>query len=644
MKFRWFLICALVFGQTVLATASGERRWTRVSSPNFTVVGDASESEIRGAAVRFELFRQTLQELFSDRKLSNVPTTVFVFKSGAELNSFAANAADNQTDNSAIGFLRAGEAANYIALTVEGDSQTEFQSVFHDYADLLLEKSFGRAALPPWTSEGLAEYYETLTGDEQNIRLGATAEENLRFLREQNFVPLERLLALDYYTLRTQGNHGKSIFYAESWALIHYLQEANRGARRGELKTFLNLLTTGREAKAAFAEAFQTDLPTLEKELREYARQRSFPNRNVLLKNNSDFAAAMPSAVLTESESLTYQSELLISLDRLDEAANLLRRAVALDARSTGALAALGETLARQNKFDEARAAFEKAVSLDARNYLSLFRYADALRRETLPDEKFVRPISDEKTAQITDLLTRSIALNPNFAASYRLMALVNLANNVDLKDAVTLLGKARTLEPGDEQILLDLGRVYFRLEKFDEARALARQVFASAAETATRANAQILLGNIASLEEQLRQIRERNARGNADNQPKMELSAEELINQSLNEALRKPRSGEKRAVGYLSDINCDGKKVNFTVRLAEQNANKLLRLSADDFLSVRFMAFTAQASGKPVGCGARTPEDFVVVSYRPLPAPQNKFDGEIVAVEFVPKTFQLRF
>ncbi len=235
--------------------------------------------------------------------------------------------------------------------------------------------------------------------------------------------------------------------------------------------------------------------------------------------------------------------------------------------------------------------------------------------------------------------------MNPEFAEAYRLSAFVNFANNSDLNDAVAQLNKALLLEPGNELDALDLGRIYYRQEKFDEARALARKVFAFSEDSLTRANAQVLLNNINSLEEQLKQIRERNARlqKGENDLPAIQLTPEELINQSLNEALRKPKAGEKRAVGYLSQVACDDKTINFVIKPKNQQAGQTLKLSANDFLSVAFMAFTAEASGKQVGCGARQPEDFVVVTYRPTGQIKPTLDGEAVAIEFVPKTFELK-
>jgi Flp pilus assembly protein TadD len=646
MKFR-VLLCLIYALLSLPVLTFANESWTRIASTNFTLVGNVDEKEIRGVGIKLERFRETFQELFPSRKFNTGQITVFVFKNSQDLKSFQPVRTESDAGNSPRSYLISGDGINYIALSADSESSKAFQSIFHDYIHFIINKNFGRPVAPPWINEGLAEYYQTFRFEnEMNSHLGEVPEENLRLLQEQSLIPLERFFAFDYYTLRNQGNHGKSIFYAESWALIHYLQEGNKGVRREQLKTFLNFLIDNQPPSVAFEKAFQTDYAGMEKELKTYVAQRSFTNRIVALKNNPNFNLEMQSESLTDSDIMTYQGDLLLHLNRLDEAVNLLQRAVALDPKNAFAYASLGATLARQNKFDEARSLFEKSISLAPKNHLPYFYYADAIRRQAVTDENFARPFTDEQSERIAELLERTIQLNPDFAEAYRLSAFVNFANNRNLNDAVATLNKAILIEPGNEHYALDLGRVYYRQEKFDQARNLARKVFAFAEEAGTRAKAQVLLSNVNSLEEQLRLIRERNARRDKGEKESstIEYTPEELINQSLNEALRKPRPGEKRMVGYLSNINCEDKEINFLVRTKDQSVNQMLKLRADDFLSVAFMAFTAEANGKQMGCGVRKPEDFVVVTYRSSSSEvKTDSDGGIVAVEFVPKTFVLK-
>ena len=102
----------------------------------------------------------------------------------------------------------------------------------------------------------------------------------------------------------------------------------------------------------------------------------------------------------------------------------------------------------------------------------------------------------------------------------------------------------------------------------------------------------------------------------------------------ALNEALRKPREGETRALGTLTRVECGQKGATFHV----QAGARTLKLQAGDMSGVQFMAFTSEAGGQ-IQCGPRRPESHVVVTYRA----KGGEGGELVAVEFVPPKFELK-
>ena len=84
--------------------------------------------------------------------------------------------------------------------------------------------------------------------------------------------------------------------------------------------------------------------------------------------------------------------------------------------------------------------------------------------------------------------------------------------------------------------------------------------------------------------------------------------------------------------------IDCSQKGLVFQIKVG----NKVLKLQSESFDNLQIVAFTTEA-GNQIGCGARKPENAVVVTYRALTDTRAKADGEIVAIEFVPNTFQLK-
>ena len=103
------------------------------------------------------------------------------------------------------------------------------QVVYHEFVHLLVNNSV--RSMPLWFNEGLAEYYATF----EVQRVGRIArprnvqEDHVLLLRDR-FLPLESIVAVDHDSPLYNESDKTSIFYAESWALVHYLLMGSRAS------------------------------------------------------------------------------------------------------------------------------------------------------------------------------------------------------------------------------------------------------------------------------------------------------------------------------------------------------------------------------------------------------------------------------
>ena len=75
----FIFFCLLAFQP--LQTVAAKETWTSIRSRNYTLIGNASEEDIRTMAVQLERFRDVFTRQFKDAALNSpVPTTVIVFK------------------------------------------------------------------------------------------------------------------------------------------------------------------------------------------------------------------------------------------------------------------------------------------------------------------------------------------------------------------------------------------------------------------------------------------------------------------------------------------------------------------------------------------------------------------------------------
>jgi hypothetical protein len=210
--FALVLLCFLIADQKV---AEAKDAWVMVRSQNFQLIGNAGEKEIRRVATKLEQFRDVFIRLFPGAKFETpVPTTVIVFKSMGSYKPF------NPGNN--VGYFQKGQDVNYITLTTEANGQNPFSVIYHEYVHLLVDNTSGN--VPVWFNEGLAEYYSSFDIEEdRKAHLGELIPYHLQTLREDKLLPLRTLFAVDHYSPYYNESGKRGVFYAESWALVHYL-------------------------------------------------------------------------------------------------------------------------------------------------------------------------------------------------------------------------------------------------------------------------------------------------------------------------------------------------------------------------------------------------------------------------------------
>ncbi len=655
--FKFLLALSLLLLLDAQTSVAAKDVWTSVRSQNFHLVGNASEKEIRQAATRLEQFRRVFSTLLQNARMSDsVPTTVVVFKSMSAYKPF------NPQGNA--GYFQPGEDVNYITLSVEtGGHDSPFAVIFHEYLHLLIKNNLSANA-PAWISEGLAEFYSTLevAKDEKSATIGKPISHHVYYLRDQKMLPLRTLLMVDHASPHYNERSKRGVFYAQSWALAHYLMLGKQRQRAPQLTRYLELIGQGRTQQESFEKAFGTDAEAIEKELRDYIRRDTYPVNTYSFTEKLGFDQTMQSEPLSEAQAFTYLGDLALHTQLLDEAERQLQKAHALDANSAMTQSSLGMLRMRQQRFAEAKEHLRRAVSLDARNHLAHYYYAFTLSREGMNEANFISSYAPETAAAMRASLKKSIELKPDFAGSYHLLGFVNLVAGEQIEESIQLLKRAIALAPGEQELYLVLAQLYVRKEDFEGARKLVEPLAQNAPDPQTKASAQSVLDSITRYQEQLakfksqREEMEREAarqenggraedpgdaskpvlrrRTDLNNEEAVGMSAEEALALAIREAMRKPQAGETRARGILTRIECNQKGAIFHINTGAQ----VLKLNGADMSGIQFMAFTQEAGGQ-IGCGARKPESHVVVTYRP----KEKTGGDLVAVEFVPASFQFK-
>jgi tetratricopeptide (TPR) repeat protein len=624
-------------------TARAKDVWTSVRTKNFFLIGNASEKEIRQAATRLEQFRYVFSQLLPKANLASpVTTTVVVFKSDSAYTPFKP-VYNGKTSKWVAGYFQPGDDVNYITLTSEKYGEDNpYATIFHEYAHFIVNNNLGDP--PVWFNEGLAEYYSTfdVSDGDKKITLGAPVRNHVYLLRER-FMPLQDLLHVTHGSPAYNESDKNGVFYAESWALVHYLLQGNKGQRVAQLGRFSSLVAAGKPVEESFQQAFQTDFKTMEKELQNYVKNSTYQVQVFDLAKPLVFDAEMQTAPLSEGEAQAYLGDLLLHTNRLDDADARLRQALSLSPDSAQAHASLGMVRVRQNKFDEAEAELKRAVEGNSQNYLAHYYYADAVFRKTVGEGRIVTSFPADDARSMRAELRRAIELNPAFAESYYELAFVSLVTGEEMDEAARLLAQARKLEPSRHAYALLLAQIHVRRQEFSAARQLLEPVSRSAtAEARERGEAQSLLATIQMIEDQIAKHGKDSVvfgggnGGEAAGAGGAQQTAATV--ESVKPTIKRRTNGEQ-VRGTLTRIDCPGGSVVvFNVRVGD----RVLRLRAESFGRIEFTSYVPSMAGAALGCGVRKPENLVYVTFRRATEPKPKFDGELLAVDFVTPDIEL--
>ena len=623
-------------GQSIYAKDT----WTTVHSRDFTLVGNASEKDIRLVATRLEQFRAVFAALFPTVSLnSSPPTTVIVFKNDLSFRPYKPHAEDS-------GFFQAGQDVNYIALTTEhGSTEHPLSTIFHEYAHLLMNASMG-PTVPLWFNEGVAEYYSTfdVMADERRFLIGNLIADHILYLRRNPLLPLHSLFAVDYKSAYYNEADKTNIFYAESWMFVHYLFQADNQKHRPQLTRFLELLRARAKIEDAFQQAFQSSVESVEINFKNYIQASKFMAETYGFNQKLDFSSQITAAPLSEADAHAYLGDLLAHMQRVTEAEAEFQHAFALEPESLLAHTALGMMCVRQGRMDDARPHLEKALQGNSESYLLHYYYAYSFSNLNWNEHQVVANYPEEVAMTMRRELNKVIALKPDYPESYWLLGFVNLVRNEQIDESLELLQKGLSVTSSNHRVLFMLAQLYLRKERFTEARELLLPIAQNSDDADLRDQAAVMAAAIQRAEEQRARIKDElqkqapvGVAASDAAKPPTSAPVPDDPNVGLADALRTPRAGEKRIQGMLTVIDCGAKGITFQVRSGSQ----LLKFHSDNFDRTIITTFTMGIE-REIRCGPRKPENSVVVTYTAGKA-GAKFDGEATVIEFVPQSFVLK-
>ena len=292
--------------------------------------------------------------------------------------------------------------------------------------------------------------------------LGLPHEDHLALLRDSSLMPLRELMAVDHDSALYNEGSRRGLFYAESWALMHYLSLGSP-ARSGQLREYLQQVKNGAGPEPAFKAAFGSDVDSLERELRDYARQYKFPGLRVTFNEKVNGSGAGRGDAITEMEANAYLGELLVVMGRVEDARTRLKAVIARNPASARGIAALGMLELQDDRLDAALPLLEQAAALDPANAATHRAWGAALYANSVTHRDDDAAAARAKARPV---LSRAIELLPGDAELLVMLGHLESASDAHAR-ATVLFERAVSIAPSRERYRLMLADSLVRQEDY---------------------------------------------------------------------------------------------------------------------------------------------------------------------------------
>ena len=452
------IVFLLLFAVTLPSSARDSAdHWFEVRSQHFVVLTDTNEKQARHIASQFERMRSVFHLMMPTASDSaGSPIIVLALKDKKSFESLEPEAylAKGQLDLAGY-FMRAPDK-NYILLRLDAQGEHPYATVYHEYTHYMLRDA--SEWIPLWLNEGLAEFYQNTDIEEKDVRLGQPSPDDILYLRQNRLLPLTTLLKVDqtspYYHEEQKG----SVFYAESWALTHYIEVTDRQKGTNRIYDYAKLLIKKEDPVVAAQQAFG-DLNQLQKSLNSYISQGQF----MMFKINTVVTADESTFQVREiptPDADAIRADVLVYNRRTKDAQALLDSTLRDDPKNALAHETMGYLKFREGDIQSARKWYGEAVQLDSQSYLAHYYYATMSMNAP----------GNNQEPEIESSLRTCIKLNPAFAPAYDALAMRESMDPAKAKEAHMLNVQAINLEPDNLNYRLNAASVLVNTRQYDSA------------------------------------------------------------------------------------------------------------------------------------------------------------------------------
>ena len=451
---------------------SDEPHWIRVNSSHFSVVTDAEESKGRDVVVRFEQMRLVFGQLLMRNRINmSEPVDIIALRSDDEYSKVVPV---RQGPAIGLGFFIPGDERNYFVLNLS--KEESWRAISREFAFVFLNYNY--PPTQPWFDEGFAEYFSSLRFENKQAQIGGDPNTFTELLNSTAWLTIPELFAARPDPSSNQDNSRHSLFYAQSWIVMHYLLSQSKLQETG---TYFDLVQNQKlpveeaiqkaygMSSAQFAQAVKDHFHSLDQPAAPAAKGRPSiaAGSQILDVTPSDqIGSSIQDLPLAEGQALVAEMSLRLPEHRASAVQEL--ESIVSQPKADNVVARRGLAWAHVEKkeFETAVEELNKGTELNSKDpwlhyYLALVRFHLAKTGQApggLPNMM-------QDLRQVLDW-------DAEFAAARGMLAMAQLEGGGS-HAALESMRTTILLAPRNQTYLLNLAQIYMAGKSWDAAAAL---------------------------------------------------------------------------------------------------------------------------------------------------------------------------
>ncbi len=400
-----------------------KKDWIQIESPNFEVFTDRPEWFGRATLHDLETLRAIFLEQLGVAEKHRIQVSIFAFSDGRDYRFYTRKSIDDRRETAGV-YVTSPDRATIVLRPMDGQDSAR-RVVFHEFVHHLF-RVVGTEP-PIWFNEGTAELYSGIRFDGDEVTIGMPHTDLVEILRRRKLLPLEELFAVDEDSHHYNRNDHAGLFYAQSWALLHYWRFGDSKLAMEDVKRFLTVAgqrdrLSKTNIRSLFEECFGMDFRKMESRLKRYVHKGRYTYGTVP-------APDIPErSTYTRTDLTTGQTRMrlaeLATRTRGEPLGRLaLLEAVASDTQDPRVFEVLGSDAKLANKLELALEYWQQAYEFGSANHVIMTELARERWQTWFSDYTSSLRLPAAEADYNRDLLLTSIRLEPEQTEAYELLA-----------------------------------------------------------------------------------------------------------------------------------------------------------------------------------------------------------------------------